>query len=140
MSFGITASARRSWSKRESLSRFGRGSHGRKAKNLDVTDGNDRGRRFARTQPECSEGSDIFRAALASGSTVTAEGFLDQVGDSFAMLRWPRLNFLPVPEDVCVARTLIEQHHLRPGQKVAGTVQLPGQRGKFLSLEKVTSI
>lgn len=83
---------------------------------------------------------DIIRAALASGATVTAEGFLDQVGDSFAMLRWPKLNFLPVPEDVCVSRTLIEQHHLRTGQKVAGTVQLPGQRGKFLSLEKVTRI
>ena len=83
---------------------------------------------------------DIIRAALASGATVTAEGFLDQVGDSFAMLRWPRLNFLPVPEDVCVSRGLIEQHHLRPGQKVAGIVQLPGQRGKFLSLDKVRTI
>ena len=83
---------------------------------------------------------DTIRAALASGAPVTAEGFLDQVGDSFAMLRWPKLNFLPVPEDVCVSRALIEQHHLRPGQKIAGTVQLPGQRGKFLSLEKVTRI
>jgi transcription termination factor Rho len=83
---------------------------------------------------------DIIRAALASGATVTAEGFLDQMGDSFAMLRWPKLNFLPVPEDVCVSRALIEHHHLRPGQKIAGTVQLPGQRGKFLSLEKVTRI
>jgi transcription termination factor Rho len=83
---------------------------------------------------------DIIRAALASGAPVTAEGFLDQVGDSFAMLRWPKLNFLPVPEDVCVSRALIEQHHLRPGQKIAGAVQLPGQRGKFLSLEKVTRI
>jgi transcription termination factor Rho len=83
---------------------------------------------------------DILRAALANGATVAAEGFLDQVGDSFAMLRWPRLNFLPVPEDVCVPRGLIEQHHLRPGQKIAGTVQLPGQRGKFLSLDKVTRI
>ncbi len=83
---------------------------------------------------------DILRAALASGATVTAEGFLDQVGDSFAMLRWPKLNFLPVPEDVCVSRALVEQHHLRPGQKIAGTVQLPGQRGKFLSLDKVTKI
>jgi transcription termination factor Rho len=83
---------------------------------------------------------DILRPALASGATVTAEGFLDQVGDSFAMLRWPKLNFLPVPEDVCVSRALIEQHHLRPGQKIAGAVQLPGQRGKFLSLEKVTRI
>jgi len=83
---------------------------------------------------------DIIRAALASGATVTAEGFLDQMGDSFAMLRWPKLNFLPVPEDVCVSRALIEQHHLRPGQKIEGTVQLPGQRGKFLALEKVTRI
>ncbi|MBO0696283.1 MAG: transcription termination factor Rho [Verrucomicrobia bacterium] len=83
---------------------------------------------------------DIIRAALAGGATVTAEGFLDQAGDSFAMLRWPGLNFLPVPEDVCVSRGLIEQHHLRPGQKIAGTVQLPGQRGKFLSLDRVTRI
>ncbi len=83
---------------------------------------------------------DILRAALASGATATAEGFLDQVGDSFAMLRWPKLNFLPVPEDVCISRALIDQHHLRPGQKIAGTVQLPGQRGKFLSLDKITKI
>jgi transcription termination factor Rho len=83
---------------------------------------------------------DIIRTALASGATVTADGFLDQMGDSFAMLRWPKLNFLPVPEDVCVSRAQIEQHRLRPGQKIAGTVQLPGQRAKFLSLEKVTRI
>lgn len=83
---------------------------------------------------------DILRAALAGGATVTAEGFLEQAGDSLAMLRWPKLNFLPVPEDVCVPRGLIEQHHLRPGQKIAGAVQLPGSRGKFLSLEKVTRI
>jgi transcription termination factor Rho len=83
---------------------------------------------------------DILRAALARGASVAAEGFLDQVGDSFAMLRWPKLNFLPVPEDVCVSRTLVDKHHLRPGQKVAGTVQLPGQRGKFLSLDKVIRI
>jgi transcription termination factor Rho len=83
---------------------------------------------------------DIIRAALAGGATVTAGGFLDQVSDSFAILRWPKLNFLPVPEDVAVPRTLIEQHHLRPGQKVAGTVRLPVQREKFLSLDKVINI
>jgi transcription termination factor Rho len=83
---------------------------------------------------------DIIRAALARGATVSAEGFLDQVGDSFAMLRWPALNFLPVPEDVCVPRAVIEHHHLRPGQKIAGTLRLPVQREKFLSLEKVTGI
>jgi transcription termination factor Rho len=83
---------------------------------------------------------DIVRAAISSGATVTAEGFVDQVSDSFAMLRWPKLNFLPVPEDVAVPRTLIEQYDLRPGQKVAGTLRLPVQREKFLSLDKVIKV
>jgi transcription termination factor Rho len=83
---------------------------------------------------------DIIRAALAGGATVTAEGFLDQVSDSFAILRWPKLNFLPLPEDVAVPRAFVEQHQLRPGQKIAGTVRLPVQREKFLSLDKLASI
>ena len=83
---------------------------------------------------------DIARAGLAGGAIVSAEGFLDQVSDSFAMLRWPKLNFLPVPEDVAVPRALIEQFDLRPGQRVAGTVRLPVQREKFLSLDKVVSV
>ena len=81
-----------------------------------------------------------MRAAISSGATVTAEGFVDQVSDAFAMLRWPKLNFLPVPEDVAVPRAVIEQYDLRPGQKVAGTVRLPVQREKFLSLDKVTKV
>src|SRR5437870_9301877 len=78
---------------------------------------------------------DVSRATLAGGATVTAEGFLDQVSDSFAMLRWPKLNFLPVHEDVSVPRALFEQYQLRPGQRINGTVRLPVQREKFLSLD-----
>src|SRR6476620_3850625 len=51
---------------------------------------------------------DLVRTALNSGGTVTAEGFLDEVGESYGFLRSPRLNFLPVPEDVCVSRALIQ--------------------------------
>ena len=83
---------------------------------------------------------DVIRAGLSMAATVTAEGFLDQVSDSFAMLRWPKLNFLPVPEDVCVPRAVIEQYHLRPGQEIAGTIRLPGDREKFLTLEKLVTI
>ena len=83
---------------------------------------------------------DIVRIALTGGATVTAEGFLDQVSDSFAMLRWPGFNFLTLPEDVAIPRALIEQYQLRPGQKIAGRVRLPVQREKFLSLETVTSV
>jgi transcription termination factor Rho len=83
---------------------------------------------------------DVARAALAAGRTVTAEGFLDQVSNSFAMLRWPKLNFLPVPEDVCVPGAIIQQFHLRPGQQLKGTLRLPHDREKFLTLEQVTTI
>jgi transcription termination factor Rho len=83
---------------------------------------------------------DIVRVALTGGATLSAEGFLDQVSDSFAMLRWPRFNFLALPEDVAIPRALIEQYQLRPGQKIAGKVRLPAQREKFLSLETVTSV
>ena len=83
---------------------------------------------------------DVTRAALEAGARVTAEGFLDQATDSFAMLRWPKLNFLPVPEDVCVPREAIEQYRLRPGQKLAGIIRLPGHREKFLTLEQITMI
>src|SRR5216117_2879202 len=82
----------------------------------------------------------VARAALAAGATLTADGFLDQVSDSFAMLRWPKLNFLPVPEDVSIPRAVIEQYHLRPGQELAGTIRLPRHREKFLTLEQVTTI
>ena len=83
---------------------------------------------------------DLLRAALGLGIRVTAEGFFDQVADSFGVLRWPRLNFLPVPEDVGVPRALKQKFSFRPGQKVQGTLRLPRDREKLLMLDEVTAI
>ena len=83
---------------------------------------------------------DLIRAALGLGIPVTAEGFFDQVADSFGVLRWPRLNFLPVPEDVGVPRALTQKFHFRPGQKINGTLRLPRDREKLLMLDEVTAI
>src|SRR5205085_7713262 len=83
---------------------------------------------------------DIARAALGQGATVTAEGFLDQVGDSFALLRYPELNFLPVPEDVYIPRAAIELYRLRPGQKLSGKLRLPREREKGLVLDDVLTV
>jgi transcription termination factor Rho len=83
---------------------------------------------------------DICRAALGQGGTVTAEGFLDQVGDSFGLLRYPELNFLQVPEDVYVPRAAIELYRLRPGQKLSGKLRLPRDREKGLVLDDVLTI
>ena len=83
---------------------------------------------------------DIARAALGQGANVTAEGFLDQVGDSFGLLRYPELNFLPVPEDVYVPRAAIDLYRLRPGQKLSGKLRLPRDREKGLVLDDVLTI
>jgi transcription termination factor Rho len=83
---------------------------------------------------------DLIRAALGLGISVTAEGFFDQVADSFGVLRWPHLNFLPVPEDVGVPRALTQKFHFRPGQKISGTLRLPRDREKLLMLDEVTAI
>jgi len=83
---------------------------------------------------------DLVRTALNLGGTVIAEGFLDEVGESFGFLRSPRLNFLPVPEDVCISRALMQRHQLRPGQRLAGTLRLPRDREKFLALDQVRTI
>ena len=64
---------------------------------------------------------DLIRCALGLGISVTAEGFFDQIADSFGVLRWPRLNFLPVPEDVGVPRVVTQKFHFKPGQKIKGT-------------------
>src|SRR3984893_6327152 len=82
---------------------------------------------------------DLVRAALGRGSDVTTEGFLEQ-GEATAFLRLPRLNFLAVPEDVCVPRAMIQQYQFRPGQQIAGTVRLPRDRERSLVLDQVTEI
>ena len=83
---------------------------------------------------------DLIRTALGLGIPVTATGFFDQVADSFGVLRWPRLNFLAVPEDVGVSCALIQKFHLKPAQKISGTLRLPRDREKIVMLDEVLAI
>jgi len=60
---------------------------------------------------------ELVRGALSRGGTVTAEGFVDFSPEyPNGTLRFPKLNFLPVPHEATVSRAMIQQHGLRPGQ------------------------
>jgi transcription termination factor Rho len=83
---------------------------------------------------------DLVRGAIDCGGMVTVEGFLESPGEGTAFLRYPKLNFLPVPEDVAVPRAIIQQFKLRPGQQLTGKVRLPREREKWLMLAEVTTI
>jgi len=83
---------------------------------------------------------DLVRHALTRGQQVRTSGWLELPNDGPAILRSPRLNFLPLPEDVGVSHQLIRQFSLRPGQALAGTVRLPREREKGLMLDRLLSI
>ncbi|MDQ2660016.1 MAG: transcription termination factor Rho [Verrucomicrobiota bacterium] len=83
---------------------------------------------------------DLVRYALSQRIPVTVDGFFDQVGDSFGLLRFPKLNFLPVPEDVGVPRRTVQHFRFRPGQHLTGTLRLPRDREKSIMLDEVLTI
>ena len=83
---------------------------------------------------------DLVRVALGRNIRVTVEGFYDQVADSFALLRFPKLNFLPVPEDVGIPRAIVQRFRIRPGQLLSGTIRLPRDREKLIMLDEVLTI
>jgi transcription termination factor Rho len=83
---------------------------------------------------------DLLRAALGRRLPVTTHGFVDIGADSFGVLRWPRLNFLSVPEDVGIPRAVIQKFQLRPAQKISGTLRLPRDREKLIMLDEIKTI
>jgi len=102
---------------------------------------------FARFQLQPHQGRtrhqlivDLIRHAISRGQVARTSGFLEQPNDGPAMLRSPRFNFLPLPEDVGVPHHLIRHFGLRPGQVLAGTIRTPRDREKTLMLDHVISI
>src|SRR3954453_876944 len=83
---------------------------------------------------------DLVRAALGRRIPVVTTGFFDPVADECGVLRWPKLNFLPVPEDVGVTRAMIQQFQLQPAQKIRGTLRLPRDREKLIMLDQIELI
>ena len=83
---------------------------------------------------------DVARAALGSGSTVTAEGFIDQPGESLAFLRWPELNFCRCLKTSAVPRATLQKFWLRGGQRVGGKLRLPRDREKSLVLDEISTV
>lgn len=83
---------------------------------------------------------DLVRHLISRGHVVRTGGFLELPHESPAMLRSPRLNFLPLPEDIGVPHHLIRHFGLRPGQSLNGTIRLPRDRERTLMLDHVISI
>ena len=82
----------------------------------------------------------LVRQVMIRHQPVLVSGLLEQPNEGPAMLRSPRLNFLPLPNDVGVPHQLIRQFNLRPAQLLSGTVRAPRERERGLMLDRVISI
>jgi transcription termination factor Rho len=83
---------------------------------------------------------ELVKHCILRGQQVRTSGFLEQPNDGPAVLRSPRHNFLPLPEDVGVPHFLIRQFGLRPGQALRGTIRLPRDREKTIMLDRILEV
>jgi transcription termination factor Rho len=80
---------------------------------------------------------DLARDHLKRGGVLTAEGILEFAPEA-PMIRWPLFNFQPTPCDLALPVSLLREHELRPGLRLAGTVRLTGERR--LGIASLTAI
>ncbi len=83
---------------------------------------------------------ELVRHCVLRGQQVRTSGFLEQPNDGPAVLRSPRHNFLPLPEDVGVPHFLIRHFGLRPGQALRGTIRMPRDRERMMMLDRILTI
>jgi transcription termination factor Rho len=84
---------------------------------------------------------ELIRRFLLLGTKVEAEGILETNGDNTGLLRWPKYNFLPCPEDIFVGHGIIKPFHLRPAQRIR--VSLRPQRDtreKYLGAAQLITV
>ncbi|HEY0790296.1 MAG TPA: transcription termination factor Rho [Chthoniobacterales bacterium] len=83
---------------------------------------------------------DLLKVYAGRGVTLVAEGMLEMTNEAHGFLRWERVNFNPCPEDVYVAPGLLKRHAIRAGNKVRGTIRVPREKEKFMTLDQVIAL
>ena len=83
---------------------------------------------------------DLMRFYSEHGVAVHVDGVLELAADNHGLLRWPRSNFQPGPDNVYVAPGFIKRFGLQNGNRVAGRIRSPRDREKFIALDEVLSI
>jgi len=68
------------------------------------------------------------------------EGILEIGTDNYALIRYPKYSFTPLPEDVFVPLFLVRKFNLRASQRIAGMAKAPKDRDKYLAIDRITEV
>lgn len=82
---------------------------------------------------------DLARYFLGLGTSLTAGGLLEVSGDQ-AVLRWPRFNLKPGPDDVQIPREFLRQYDLHSGLMITCSLRLPKERERGLMANALLDI
>lgn len=75
------------------------------------------------------------------GSNIEASGILDIAREGFGLLRDPRFNFTPFPDDVFLSPSVLRRYQLRPGQRMTAVCRAPRDpRDKFIFVDHLLTI
>ncbi len=84
--------------------------------------------------------ADLLRMYCIRGARVVADGILDLTADYSGLLRYPRYNFKPFPEDVYVGGSIVKGLGIRAGNRLKVTLRPPRDREKYMTADKVLEI
>ena len=74
------------------------------------------------------------------GTKMTVEGFLEIPEANFGLIRYPKYNFTPLPEDIFVPVFVLKKFNLRAGQRISATIKAPREREKFMAMDRLLEI
>jgi transcription termination factor Rho len=68
------------------------------------------------------------------------EGVLEVGTDNYALIRYPKYSFVPLPEDVFVPLFLVRKFNLRASQRITGLAKAPKDRDKYIAIDRITEV
>lgn len=75
------------------------------------------------------------------GTAIEAEGIVEIAREGFGLIRNPKFNFAPLPDDIFISPSVVRRFSLRPGQYLQVTGRPPrDQRDKYVSVELIVTI
>ena len=82
----------------------------------------------------------ILKAEISKGQAVIAEGVLEVLPEGFGFLRSPMSSYLAGPDDIYLSPNQVRRFGLRVGDTVAGTIRIPRDNDRYLTMHKLESI
>ena len=74
------------------------------------------------------------------GTKVYADGFVEMLPEGYALLRYPKYSFTPLPEDIFIPPFALKKLLLRAGQKLKVLLKAPRDKEKFVAMDRIIEI